>query len=94
MQNAPRGAFCNTFDLHKAIIGLEIKSIFSLLRVAVLDRFYCTAFLCKAALVEQNDLNLSDILVLGQENRYFSLVLNEMGLGLRQARYGISTSHL
>ena len=24
MQNAPLGAFCNTFDLHKAIIGLEI----------------------------------------------------------------------
>ena len=23
LQNAPLGAFCNTFDLHKAIIGLE-----------------------------------------------------------------------
>ena len=23
LQNAPFGAFCNTFDLHKAIIGLE-----------------------------------------------------------------------
>ena len=23
LQNAPRGAFCNTFDLHSEIIGLE-----------------------------------------------------------------------
>ena len=23
MQNAPFGAFCNTFDLHKAIVGLK-----------------------------------------------------------------------
>ena len=23
LQNAPHGAFCNTFDLHSAIIGLE-----------------------------------------------------------------------
>ena len=23
LQNAPLGAFCNTFDLHEAIIGLE-----------------------------------------------------------------------
>ena len=23
LQNAPFGAFCNTFDLHKAMIGLE-----------------------------------------------------------------------
>ena len=23
LQNAPIGAFCNTFDLHQAIIGLE-----------------------------------------------------------------------
>ena len=61
--------------------------------MAVLDRFYCTAFPCKSALVEQNDLNLSDILVPGQVNRYFLLVRNEMGPGLRQARHGISTSH-
>ena len=34
------GAFCNTFDLHKAIIGLENQfSVF--FRVAVLHRFYC-----------------------------------------------------
>ena len=34
MQNAPLGAFCNTFDLHEAIIGIENQfSIF--LRVAV-----------------------------------------------------------
>ena len=34
MQNAPLGAFCNTFDLHKAIIGPENQfSVF--LRVAV-----------------------------------------------------------
>ena len=30
MQNAPLGAFCNTFDLHLAIIGLE-NQIFGLL---------------------------------------------------------------
>ena len=41
MQNAPLGAFCNTFDLHKAIIGLENQFV-AFLRVAVLDRFYCT----------------------------------------------------
>ena len=23
LQNAPLGAFCNTFDLHQAIIGIE-----------------------------------------------------------------------
>ena len=34
LQNAPFGAFCNTFDLHKAIIGPENQfSVF--LRVAV-----------------------------------------------------------
>ena len=37
MQNAPLGAFCNTFYLHKAIIGLENQFlVFSLS-----DRFYC-----------------------------------------------------
>ena len=40
MQNAPRGAFCNAFDLYEAIIGLENQfSVF--LRVAVLHRFNC-----------------------------------------------------
>ena len=34
------GAFCNTFDLHYLIIGLENQfSVF--LRLAVLRRFYC-----------------------------------------------------
>ena len=41
MQNAPLGAFCNTFDLHLAIIGLE-KQFLVFLKVAVLHRFYCT----------------------------------------------------
>ena len=37
-----RGAFCNNFDLHEAIIDLENQfSVF--LTVAVLHRFYCTA---------------------------------------------------
>ena len=35
------GAFCNAFDLHEAIIGLE-KHFSVFLRVAVLHRFYCT----------------------------------------------------
>ena len=36
-------AFCNTFDLHKVIIGLENQfSVF--LRVALLHRFYCMKF--------------------------------------------------
>ena len=34
------GAFCNTFDLHEVIIGLE-NQFLVFLRVAVLDRFYC-----------------------------------------------------
>ena len=38
--DAPLGAFCNTFDLHLAIIGLENQfSVF--LRVAILHRFFC-----------------------------------------------------
>ena len=32
--------FCNTFDLHKGLIGLE-KHFLVFLREAVLDRFYC-----------------------------------------------------
>ena len=39
MQNAPLGAFCNTFDLHYAIISLE-NPIFVFFRMAVLHRFY------------------------------------------------------
>ena len=40
LQNAPKVAFCNTFDLHYAILGLE-TNLLVFLRVAVLDRFYC-----------------------------------------------------
>ena len=40
LQNATLGAFCNTFDLHSAIISLE-NQFLVFLRVAVLDRFYC-----------------------------------------------------
>ena len=40
LQNAPLGAFCNTFDLHSAIIGLENQFVV-FLRVAVSHRFYC-----------------------------------------------------
>ena len=48
------GAFCNTFDLHKARTGLETK--FSvILRVAVLRRFY---FHCLA-----DSLKISDIIL-------------------------------
>ena len=39
MKNAPLGAFCNTFDLHLVIIGLENQFVV-FLRVAVLHRFY------------------------------------------------------
>ena len=35
-------AFCNTFDLLKAIIGVE-NQFLVFLRVAVLHRFYCIA---------------------------------------------------
>ena len=47
LQNA--GAFCNTFDLHYVIIGLENQFVV-FLRVAVLHRFYC---------VKKNHLNTS-----------------------------------
>ena len=40
MQNAPLGAFCITFDLHKAIIGLGNR-FWSSFWVAAWDRFYC-----------------------------------------------------
>ena len=36
------GAFCNTFDLHLVIIGLE-NQFSVILRVAILYRFYCNA---------------------------------------------------
>ena len=53
MQNAPLGAFCNTFDMHLAIIGLENQfAVF--LRVAVLRRFYCT--FCRIRLVKHSTL--------------------------------------
>ena len=35
------GAFCNTFDLHLAIIGTE-NQFLDFLRVTVLHRFYCS----------------------------------------------------
>ena len=38
------GAFCNTFDLHLVIIGLEYQYVV-FLRVAFLHRFYCTLIL-------------------------------------------------
>ena len=44
MQNAPLGAFCDTFDLHYAIIGLE--NIFGLFESGSLDRFHCSLFPC------------------------------------------------
>ena len=34
------GAFCNTFDLHYAIISLENQQFLVFLRVALLHRFY------------------------------------------------------
>ena len=37
---AEKGAFCNIFDLHKAINGLE-NHFLVFLRVAVLHRIYC-----------------------------------------------------
>ena len=50
MVNAPFGAFCNTCDLHQAIIGLE-KQFLVFFRVAVLDRFYCNLFLFSAKVI-------------------------------------------
>ena len=41
LQNAPRGAFCNTFDLHSAIKSLE-NHFLIVFRVAISDRFYRT----------------------------------------------------
>ena len=44
----PLGAFCNTFDLHLAIIGLE-KPILGLFESAILDRFYSTKNFCSVS---------------------------------------------
>ena len=44
LQNAPRRAFCNTFDLHEAIIGLENQFLVFFLR-GRLGRLYCTIHL-------------------------------------------------
>ena len=44
LQNAPIGAFCNTFDLHQEIIGLE-NQFSDFLRVTILHRFYCILFI-------------------------------------------------
>ena len=43
LQNAPFGAFCNTFDLHYAIIGLE-KTFLVFFRVSDLHMFYCIIY--------------------------------------------------
>ena len=45
LQNAPLEAFCNTFDRHQALIGLE-NHFFFFLRVAVLHRPYCRVVIC------------------------------------------------
>ena len=42
-ESIERGAFCSTFDLHQAIIGLE-NQFLVFLRVAILHRFYCKLF--------------------------------------------------
>ena len=41
MQNAPLVAFCNTFDLHLAIFGIE-NQFYVILIVAVLHKCYCS----------------------------------------------------
>ena len=41
-QNAPRGAFCNTFNLHQATICHK-DLCFVYFRVAVLHRFYSSS---------------------------------------------------
>ena len=43
MQIESIAAFCNTFDLHKAIAGLE-NPFLIFLRVAASGRFYCSPF--------------------------------------------------
>ena len=49
------GAFCNTFQLHLAIIGLE-NQFSVLLQVAVLQRFYCTTK-CTVLVTEKKNIN-------------------------------------
>ena len=41
------GAFCNTFDMHKAIVGIE-NQFSVVLIVAVLHNFYCSV-MCQIA---------------------------------------------
>ena len=43
LQNAPLGAFCNTFDLHLAIISLE-NQLFAFMIVAVFTEFTVELF--------------------------------------------------
>ena len=52
LQNAPPGAFCNTFDLHLTMVGL-VNQFSVRLRVAVLSRFYC--ILCTLHLPSQTE---------------------------------------
>ena len=49
LQNAPKEAFCNTFNLHKAIIGIE-NQFLVFLRVAVLRRFFCISRMMRSVL--------------------------------------------
>ena len=59
-------AFCNTFDLHQAIIGLENK-FFVFLRATVLDRFYCSVMI----IAINNQYNSKNII--NNENNIFNL---------------------
>ena len=49
MHNAPLGAFCNTFDLHLVLIGLE-NQFLGFLREAILHRFYCNVLIKASSL--------------------------------------------
>ena len=53
----PFGAFCNTFDLHYAITGLENQFLVFFI-VAVLHRFYCAT---KHCLKHLHLINLTEI---------------------------------
>ena len=53
LQNAPLGAFCNTFDLHKVIIGIETQ-ILVFMRVVILSRFYCNLLISMSDIKMQN----------------------------------------
>ena len=73
-------AFCNSFDLHYAIIGLE-NQFLVFLRVVVLDRIYCTFAFYKIVktIIKQKvsgATNFSDnILSLEDKNKYSNLKL-------------------